>query len=707
MGVEDLGFSNGLASGMNTAFSFLERIDAKKRREKQAVRNDLLFKQSQDDRVRNLDNAKVDRQYALDERTRVGNRRSILEGRADQEYSYQQKRRGVTDKRADTLYNLKYDSARFKLDNLKDDKLRKQALRKREDQAYNMAQAENIYNAAILAETQGNFAEAERLVVAADKLSGGLFGNMAEGVNGEMARLSEEVSTGRRPMDDPEFTAVSKRYMRPTMRNTGRDKRYDYAGLQALPDGRFAHTLQQKKGTEGLGLLDFIGDVEAPQGYNQIYGKNKSAKLDKMSLNEVIAFQRGRVKKGSKSSAVGRYQFLSKTLNSLKSELGLKGNEKFTPDLQDKLGMQLLKRRGYDDFKAGKIDSKQFANNLAKEWASMPVVSGKKKGGSYYSGDGLNKSLVRINDFLAAVEGVGAVVDKNTRVPATAAQSADPQDHIVARTQQELIQEVQMGATAEREMMGKTSERLKRILLRKAALGGKLPAGLGGGKQVSGKDRYIKAGDGQMFDTLTQKFIAANSQAGGGQAGGKAEYKEDSNGRLYNKYTGEYKNAEEGAGGFDLSNYAELDPREVSVDMTKSIPGLSPTQQKHVFAELEGLETPEEKQQLTRHYQDQHLANELTADLTSDTSLDSNNPIGAEMATIQSIAKQAEVSDEALGRMVKEAVKEVGTRSPDAILLRVKQDVAKALSDKELRTKIMERAHNTTRPTDLYGSGAH
>ena len=52
------------------------------------------------------------------------------------------------------------------------------------------------------------------------------------------------------------------------------------------------------------------------------------------------------------------------------------------------------------------MSTEDFANNIAKEWASMPVVTGAAKGKSYYGGDGINKSLVSVDAFLDAVRSV-------------------------------------------------------------------------------------------------------------------------------------------------------------------------------------------------------------------------------------------------------------------------------------------------------------
>lgn len=134
-------------------------------------------------------------------------------------------------------------------------------------------------------------------------------------------------------------------------------------------------------------LLSFIGGLEAPGGYNQMFG---GGMIDEgLTLNDVIRNQTERVASGSPSSATGRYQFLRSTLQTLKRNLGLTGDEQFTPELQDRLANALLEVRGLSKFRSGKITAERFADNLAKEWASLPYNTGN----SYYAGDGLNRSL--------------------------------------------------------------------------------------------------------------------------------------------------------------------------------------------------------------------------------------------------------------------------------------------------------------------------
>lgn len=164
-------------------------------------------------------------------------------------------------------------------------------------------------------------------------------------------------------------------------------------------------------------LLDFIGDTEAPEGYDTIFGNRQihlAAKITFMTLGELIDAQKNWssvawVRKNWKdsyrtaSSASGRYQFMRATLIGIAKEIpDLRGDAVFNAGLQDRLGYYLLLRRGYAAFIAGEIDIKGFALRLAKEWASFPVLEDCQgahrpvtRGQSFYAGDGVNKALVK------------------------------------------------------------------------------------------------------------------------------------------------------------------------------------------------------------------------------------------------------------------------------------------------------------------------
>lgn len=148
-------------------------------------------------------------------------------------------------------------------------------------------------------------------------------------------------------------------------------------------------------------LLDLIGNHEAAGNYNAVYGNARSKRdLGKLTLDQILATQAAARKRGVASTAVGRYQFIYKTLRGLKKDLGLTGKERFTKDLQDRLGYALLLRRGYRQFLAGKLTKRQFALRLSQEWASLPNPY---TGRSYYAGDGLNASSAKVRSVYAAL----------------------------------------------------------------------------------------------------------------------------------------------------------------------------------------------------------------------------------------------------------------------------------------------------------------
>ncbi|MGB3351131.1 MAG: hypothetical protein WBA85_20370 [Brucella anthropi] len=173
-------------------------------------------------------------------------------------------------------------------------------------------------------------------------------------------------------------------------------------------------------------LLDFIGGIEAPRGYDVIYGNNQD-KLPKpitqMSLGELVDAQAFFTKR-FKSSASGRYQFMRATLQDLSRELGLRGTQVFDANLQDRLAFHLLKRRGYEDYMSGKISRSEFGKRLAQEWASLPVLTAVKgahrdlkRGQSFYAGDPLNKSLVSPEKVEAVLDRVRAAQSVVTSIP--------------------------------------------------------------------------------------------------------------------------------------------------------------------------------------------------------------------------------------------------------------------------------------------------
>jgi len=121
--------------------------------------------------------------------------------------------------------------------------------------------------------------------------------------------------------------------------------------------------------------------------YNQKVGntfKAGRADLEKLTVNDIIGAQsRGQF------FAVGKYQLIPTTLKAAKEKLGLTGNEKFTPQLQEHIFANYLigdKRPAIRDYLNGTSDNLEAALlALAQEWASVSTEYDQMK--SYYAKD--------------------------------------------------------------------------------------------------------------------------------------------------------------------------------------------------------------------------------------------------------------------------------------------------------------------------------
>lgn len=123
------------------------------------------------------------------------------------------------------------------------------------------------------------------------------------------------------------------------------------------------------------------------------------------TIRKVYIYQDQWQSRSSSSSAVGRYQFVKATLEEEVNKSGISLNTVFNSTTQDFLILNRLKRfRGMNDWLSKSITDARFLNNLAKEFASVPVAlsefrpKGKywparqiQPGQSYYIGVGNNK----------------------------------------------------------------------------------------------------------------------------------------------------------------------------------------------------------------------------------------------------------------------------------------------------------------------------
>ncbi|CAN5619820.1 hypothetical protein BH23PAT1_BH23PAT1_4050 [soil metagenome] len=152
-------------------------------------------------------------------------------------------------------------------------------------------------------------------------------------------------------------------------------------------------------------LLDIITKHESNGNYNAYFGSidNDSIIFTSMTISKVLQWQNS-----ARYSAVGKYQIINSTLVGLVEELGIGMDEIFDENMQDRLAVTLLRRRGLADYLEGRITREQFAHNLAKEWAALPTIYPHKPRqqptDTYYFEDGINKVHTTIPEILDAID---------------------------------------------------------------------------------------------------------------------------------------------------------------------------------------------------------------------------------------------------------------------------------------------------------------
>lgn len=151
-------------------------------------------------------------------------------------------------------------------------------------------------------------------------------------------------------------------------------------------------------------ILDLVAGGESNGDYNAVYGipvgSSTQPDFSSMTISQVQQYQRNRITSGQDSSAVGKYQFIQSTLSETVERAGFNPDTTyFTPEVQDQLMTTRLDQRGLSIWKKGNMDNNTFQDNLAKEFASVPVATAQKgahgailPGQSYYEGDGINSA---------------------------------------------------------------------------------------------------------------------------------------------------------------------------------------------------------------------------------------------------------------------------------------------------------------------------
>ncbi|MGC4025922.1 MAG: D-Ala-D-Ala carboxypeptidase family metallohydrolase [Mesorhizobium sp.] len=183
---------------------------------------------------------------------------------------------------------------------------------------------------------------------------------------GPAPAAKELPAEGEAPGIDPEITNSIPEEARSSLENLLHNPPREVANVGNIPVSPFLHLIGKTEGTDS-------GD-----GYNETLGYGAftggDVNLEGMTLDQIDALQTQILHhpdNAHNASPVGRYQIVQKTLRTLRKEMGLSGSEKFTRQLQDRMALALLERRGLSQWQAGKMSDEQFLTNLSREWASL------------------------------------------------------------------------------------------------------------------------------------------------------------------------------------------------------------------------------------------------------------------------------------------------------------------------------------------------
>lgn len=158
-----------------------------------------------------------------------------------------------------------------------------------------------------------------------------------------------------------------------------------------------------KSGDPMRNLLDAISNAEGTgpdavkasggkfrSGYDVTFGNNvygaPPKPISEMTLDELDKYQDQVLHHSSNNhpaAPMGTYQIVQTTLRGLRRNMKLSGEERFTPELQDRMAQELVRENGLRAYSAGRITPDKFQDGLATQWDSIadPVTGRTKHGG--------------------------------------------------------------------------------------------------------------------------------------------------------------------------------------------------------------------------------------------------------------------------------------------------------------------------------------
>lgn len=173
----------------------------------------------------------------------------------------------------------------------------------------------------------------------------------------------------------------------------------------------------------------FDSGYDVPFGYGNYLEPDKP--LTEMTFREIKAYQRRltnatkgtfgtRKGKNLGTSAVGKYQFIAPTLEGLRTKLGYKLSDTFSPEVQDRLFAELMREAGVEKLTQNKMSREKFQERLSLRYPSIPLP-GKSAGSDPDQSVRITSGDVEtVLDSLA-----GPVVPEEGRFPERATESSD------------------------------------------------------------------------------------------------------------------------------------------------------------------------------------------------------------------------------------------------------------------------------------------
>jgi hypothetical protein len=162
-------------------------------------------------------------------------------------------------------------------------------------------------------------------------------------------------------------------------------------------------------------ILNLIGQAESRgsgdyNAYNRgtigsrVLPANESINFSNMKISELQRRQSLPIDNPERIFAAGRYQIIPSTLNENLRRAGISSDSFFSPEIQDRLAVQLLIYAGLNRYKTGNISKEIFGNNIARIWAGLPVISGPRAGFSFYGGaNRSNVSVAAVNNSIEVI----------------------------------------------------------------------------------------------------------------------------------------------------------------------------------------------------------------------------------------------------------------------------------------------------------------